>query len=1021
MKLSRRLSVIFIVLMILSASLSAVSCRQASAAKQINMLHGFKLLNQSYIDDSQLTVFQYEHIKSGAKVIYLKSDDENKVFSINFRTPAVDNTGVNHAIEHCLLDGSKNYPVKSLPTAMKGRSLPTYFSAETGSNYTSYTAASKNDKGFKNLISVYMDAVFYPNVLDNPLIFLQENGHYELDSPESELKYTGIVYNEVKAKDSPVNLLLNKVDQVLFSDSGGRFNSGGTPNEIPNLTYKALIKTYHKYYQPSNSYIYLYGNLNIEKILELLDANYLSEFERKVVDIEMKLPEPLEKSTESIYEYDVLQDTPLDNKAYLSWNCMVDGAADLETAKAFNLISTLIFDNPATPLRKALVDKGFDVYFSSNFALLQPVVLNLICENTAVSRKNEFVQVIEDELKKIAAKGIDKNDIAALLHSYEIKPYQDARHDDRGLQYLDKIRQLWLYGGYPLANMDYNIEINILQKALKENYFEKLIEEHLVKTDQKATVILKPVYEADEEKPVTSDQRLQEYKNILSSAQIADLVKQTRDLKKWQSEPDSKEALAKLPRLEISDLKSKNDIMIEQKIRTVEGLPIMFTPVETAGMNYLNFYFDTTAVPQDKIPYLKLLEGLLGRVDTEKYGSADLSKELQNKTAGDLLFYNSDFGQQNSAEEYSPKLMIMISALDKDLDAALNLLNQVMVHSTFTDRELLKSLVHEQRLTTRPVATSNAIGNLRMKSYISDKGKYNESLNGIPYYQFISDLDDNFDLRWNEIQHNLTEVYQTVFNKNGLIPGFVGNNAEYQVYQNKLSSLLTGMNEQKLKPVKYVFPESNRNEGLVTRQSVNSVDKGYNLKKLGYEYSGSMEVLETILDEYLYTEVREKGGAYGAEAEISRDGSAILNSSRDPQIKETLAAYDNAASYLRSFQADKQKMTDYIVGTIARMDSPQMNASTDMITKAILSQQFYLMGESPETLQKEWTEILNTADEDIRALADVIDAVMKQNCFCVAGGKSGIEKEKNIFKNIIYLTETDNNKPGSRTPVIIQN
>ena len=706
MKLPRRLSIIFVVLLILTISLSAVGCEQASTAKQSNMLHGFKLLNQSYIADSQLTVFQYEHIKSGAKLIYLKNDDENKVFSINFRTPTLDNTGVNHVTEHCLLDGSKNFPVKSLITTMKDRSLPTYFNAATSSDYTSYKAASKNDKGFKNLINAYMDAVFYPNILDNQFIFLQEGGRYELDSPKSELNYTGVVYNEMKAKGSTIDLLLDKVDQVLFS--GGHFNAGGDPNEIPNLTYKTLVETYHKYYQPSNSYIYLYGNLNIEEILELLDSNYLSKFEKKPVDSKIKLPEPLKKSTESIYEYDVPQDTPLDDQTYLSWNCVVDQAANIETTKALNLISTLLFDNPSTPLRKALADNGFDVYFSSNYAVLQPVVLNLICENTNINRKDDFIKIIEDELKKIAEQGIDKNDIAALLHSYEIKPYQDARNDDRGLQYLDKVRSMWLYDGDPLVSLDDTMDINLLQKALKENYFEKLIEEYLVNSDQKATVILKPTYEM--KKSATAEQRLQEYKDSLSSTQIAALIKQAQDLKKWQSEPDSEEALAKLPKLTVADLKTKNVRMIDQKIKTVKGLKIMFTPVETAGMNYLNFYFDTTAVSQDKIPYLKLLEGLLGRVDTENYSSSDIAGELQSKTANNLFFYNSAFGKIAAADEYSPKLMATVSTLDKDLDATLDLLNQVMVHSQFTDRELLKSLIHEQRILMEPLATSNYMG-----------------------------------------------------------------------------------------------------------------------------------------------------------------------------------------------------------------------------------------------------------------------------------------------------------------------
>jgi len=964
-----------------------------------NEIHGFRLIKQSYIGSIQSTVFQYEHVKSGAKLIYLKNDDKNRTFSISFRTPPDDNSGVNHIIEHCLLDGSENYPVKSIVSAMKSRSMYTFFNAYTGSDVTGYVASSTNERDFQNLIYVYMDAVFHPNVLHNKNIFLQEAGHYEFDPSNSELSYTGVVYNEVKdGASSPYELLYSKIYQSLLPDTVYRWNSGGDPAEIPKLTYEKLIETYRKYYHPSNSYIYLYGDINIDETLNILDSEYLNSFSKKEIDSDINPQSPLAKSIETTYEYLADEDVAPEDGGYLSWSCVLEEAANAEVSKAFEIIGSLLFDEGSS-FRKALSDKGFrDISYSID-VLRQPI-FTILCENIDADRRNEFAETIKTELEKIVKQGFDKKKISALRHSYEAKPYQEERGGSglnaRGVLYSRKVLTTWLYDGDPFASLDYSIDINILNKELSGNYLEKFIQKYMINNVQKAVIALKPQRRLDKE---VGEKQFEAYKQLLSKDQIVALIKQSEDLKRWQSEPDSAEALSKMPVLKLSDIE-KDINYSSPDIETVDGMTILFTPVNTNGMNYITFYFDTSTVPQDKIQYIKLLEALLGRVGTEKYDSESMINELQSSTSGDLTFYSYHYEDMEHTDDYSPKILVAVSALDKDLDKTIDLLNQILVRTVFNDKEQLHNMIHQQKIMIADQATSTYMGMLRLYSYFSNKDRYYERLYGHPYYEFINKLDKDFEKNSNEIINNLTQVYNCIFNKNNVTVAFVGSKGEYAIFRSKLNSLFEGMSTSKLVTYNYKFTNDYINEGMISTQTVNSVNMGYDFKKLGYEYNGSMAVLQTILDEYLFNEVRAKGGAYGVKTYIDRDGKILFYSSRDPNIIETLNAFKGAASYIRGFYADQQEMTNYIISTISRIDGELYSGS---ISNACASQSYFMMGGSKELYQKEREEILHTTAEDIRALADVIQAVIDKNCYCVAGSEADITSHKDIFSRIVRL------------------
>ena len=959
-------------------------------------IHGFKLIKQSYVDTIQTTVLEYEHIKSGAKLIYLKNDDDNKTFSVNFRTPPNDNSGVNHVLEHCLLSGSENYPVKSILSTMQSQTMSTFFNAFTDSDVTGYITSSKNEKDFQNLVSVYMDAVLHPNVLRNKNIFLQEAGHYEFDSANSKLSYTGVVYNEVKdGETSPYELLFSRINQSLLPDTVYRWGAGGDSAEIPDLTYEKLVETYQKYYHPSNSYIYLYGNLDITATLNILDSKYLNDFDKKEANSAISLQTPLADSVEATCEYFADGDVSAESKAYLSWSCVLEDASEIEILKAFEIIGSLLFDEGAS-FKKALSDKGFSDLSYSIGRMRQPI-FTLLCESGGIDRKDEFAQAVEAELKRIVENGFDKKDIAALLHSYKIRPYNDSSSTGtgaRGVMYSHKVMSVWLYDGDPVDILDYSPDIALLQKALSGNYLEELIGKYMLENVQKAVIALEP-----QNSPLveTEESRLEKYKKSLSEDQITAIIKQSEDLKKWQAEPDSAEALSRMPVLELSSI-SKDTSFRAPDSDTVNGMTLLYTPVETNGMNYLKFYFDTSTVSQDKIQYIKLLEALLGRVGTADYDSSGLINELKSSTAGDLRFFSYPYKGIGQTDVYAPKMMVSVSTLDEDIDNTMELLNQILTRSVFNNKQQLHDIIHEQKTLVKNQAASTYMGILRATSYFSDKDNYYENLYGHPYYRFISQLDANFEENSDEILSNITEVYNCIFNKNNLILAFTGTKEEYAIYRGKLKNLLEGMSDSKLTTYDYKFTVNHTNEGLISTQKVNSINMGYNFKKLGYEYSGSMAVLKTILDDYLFTELRGKQGAYGVKTYIDMDGRLLFSTSRDPKILETLNAFKGVPSFLRNFDIDKEKMKNYIIGTISRIDR-YINDFTAL--------EDFMMGGTKELFQKERDEILNTTVEDIRALADVVQAVLDKNCFCVAGKEADIKSQEDLFSRIVKLEIPD--------------
>jgi len=949
------------------------------------------------------TAYTFTHVKSGAHLLFVKNSDENKVFSIAFRTPVQDDTGVNHVIEHSVLCGSKNYPVKDPFITMNKQSLNTYLNAETTPNYTIYPLSSENNKDFRNLMSIYLDGVFFPNMLNNENIFKEEAWRYELSSKSDALKYNGIVYNEMKGDtSSPDQNLMGDIDKSLFPDTAYKFNSGGEPDSVPKLTYAHVVETYKKYYQPANSYIYLYGNVDLLSTLNFMDTSYLSGFDKKDaagIDTTIQLQSGFKKPVSSTYTYPVTDATDTHNKTYLSLNYVIGHSTDKKTALGLDILNYLLLGSPASPLKNALNRNGLgdSAYGSFSTDTEQPV-FSIIIKNTNEDQKEKFAQVVDATLKELVKNGIDRKLEDSLMNSIEISKRTANSNTQRGLAYDFGCMTYWAYGADPTAAIGMDSELKDIKSEIdKGGYFEGLITKNLLNNTHASLVVLNPqkgLQEAQDQKLVNS---LAQYKKTLSADQIGGIVDQTSDFNKWFSEKDSAENTAKMPTLTRADLNSKQEIVPREE-KELNGIKVLNHPLYTNGIGYTSLYFDAGKVPQDKIQYLSLLTNLLTQVSTNKHDYMALQSAI-NSNFGGLSFSLQTYRDFKDFSKYYPKLCVSSYTSSDKLTGSYELLAEIMNSSTFDDKEYLRQLIkqtksgYEQYIANQP----DAIVNSRAMSYTNDMSKYGDTAQGLAFYTFIQDLDKNFDAKYPEIAKNLSDTEDIVFNKDNLVVSFTGNSDDYGKFTESFKTLADALKTKKTEEQCYVFNNWPVNEGIIIPSQVQYDDVAGILTPSDMNDSGVLSVVETILNNgYLWDAIRTKGGAYGAGLSVNMDGTVVFSSYRDPQVTETFDAFNKTVDYLKNFKANDQEMINYIIGTIGKQDAPE---NPDV--QALISDVRYIKGVPDDYLQKMRDQILSTTDKDVEKSADLIQKVIDQKKYGVMGGESAIDAHKNFFNAIV--------------------
>jgi presequence protease len=975
-----------------------------------NIYSGFQLVSKKEIKELDSAVMIYKHVISGAELIYMKNNDVNKFFDINFRTLPTDNTGVDHIIEHSVLCGSKNYPVKSPFLQMMKQSLSTFLNALTGSDYTMYPSGSKNEKDFQNLLSVYMDAVFYPNILKDPKIFKQEGWTYDMNTTDSELKYNGVVYSEMKGyASSPFSYMDNKINESLFPDTPYRWVSGGDPETIPTLTREKLIKTYQKYYTPSNCCIFLYGKLDIEKTLKFINDKYLSKFSTEITKVKansntiIPYQKPFKEKKTVVAEYSIAKEDSVSNHTLLSYNYVISNSLDKETMIAFPFLNYLLMGEEGAPLKRALKDSKIADLPNGAFSMdgLQPVYKISILNNEQDNMK-KIEKIINDTLIKISKEGFNKERLNRLFNNYEIQ-YRTSkfRNESAGLDFDNMVMRAWLYGGDPTLYLSQEAEIAKIKGQANNKYFEKLIKKYLIDNKHASIVVLKPVQGLEEKKAAQEKQKMATYKAKLSSKELEDLVKQSQDLKKWKDTQDAPEALAKMPSLTRSDLNTEME-EIPTKVSHVQGVKVLCHPIPSNGISNVVVYFNTNTVPQDKLKYITLLTSLLGKIDTQKHDYAKLQDEINLYTQG-MRFTPLVNSKPNELDKYLPQITSFAASLDANVGNVLNLYDEIINTTTFNNKDRIKQLVHETKSGLDLIYKNMGvlIGYERIGNYLSDQGKYITATSGLDFYNFICGLDKNFDAEWENTKNNLIETKKYIFNKDNFVASYTGDSQGYKGFNKGFQKFVRAMDETKYAMNHYKFEGKDQNEAVIMPTKVQYVFQGGTLEKAGYQYSPKMKVLEKIINsEYLWNEVRVKGGAYGVNVTINDTGSVLFTSSDDPNLKETLEAFDHSVVFLKNFKATEKEMTNYIIGAIGNV-----NLDMEPGMKGITADSMYFMGVTTTDILKQYKEMLTTTVEDIRNYADLLEKVLKQNYHCVIGGEEKIKENKGLFDSIKSLND----------------
>lgn len=970
---------------------------------RVEELSAYEIIEKREIKDLNSISYLVRHKKTGARVALLSNDDENKVFYIGFRTPPKDSTGVAHIIEHSVLCGSKEFPVKDPFVELVKGSLNTFLNAMTYPDKTVYPVASCNDKDFQNLMHVYLDAVFYPNIYQNENIFRQEGWHYDMENEDSELTVNGVVYNEMKgAFSSPDDVLEREIMNSVFPDNSYGVESGGDPEVIPELTYQQYLDFHRKYYHPSNSYIYLYGNMDMAEKLTFIDEHYLSAFDALEVDSAVAEQKPFEEMRRVEKEYSISDSESEEDNAYLALNTVVGDSLDSELYVAFQILNYALCTAPGAPLKQALIDRGIgkDVYSIYENGIKQPY-FSVVSKNANAGQEKEFLDTIQEVLTGIAEKGFDKKALLAGINYNEFR-YREADFGSypKGLMYGLQVMDSWLYDdSKPFIHIEANDTYAALREKVDSRYFEELVEKYLLDNSHRALVVLQPKKGLTAQKEQQLKEKLAAKKSSMTKEEIRKIIEDKEALTAFQEAEDSKENLAKIPLLTRADMKKEAAKFINEE-RALGDTKALFHDMFTNGIGYLRLIFRLDQIPAEYFPYIGVLKGTLGLLNTEHYSYGDLFNEM-NIVTGGMAAVNNAYSSIENPDKCTVTLELKTKVLYENIARAIELMEEVIFTSDFTDEKRLHEILAEgqSRMQAQMMSSGHNIAAGRALSYGSASGVLSEELSGVPFYRLITELESHFDEKKEMLTAKLQELAKMIFRPENLMVDFVGTEEGYKNLEEPIRNLKQKLYTCPVEKGVYVPEVSRKNEGFMTSGQVQYVCRAGNFRRKGLPYHGALRVLKVMMGyEYLWVNIRVKGGAYGCMCGFGKTGESYFVSYRDPKLGKTIEVYEKAAEAVAGFEADERTMTQYIIGAISELDTPMNPAA-----KGLYSLSAYMTGLTEEMLQKERDELLAAEPEDIRKLSAYIEAFMEEDFLCVVGNAEKVQEEKGRFLNLENL------------------
>lgn len=959
-------------------------------------MNNYKLIEEKYIDEVASNCKVYTHIKTGARVLTLENNDDNKAFGIGFRTPPERGNGVCHIVEHCVLSGSRKFKTKEPFMDLIKSSLQTFLNAMTFPDKTIYPVSSRNEKDFYNLMDVYLDAVFHPAIYEEEKIFLQEGWHYELKDKEDDLKYNGVVYNEMKGVYSASeNLVSDAMVFALHEDSSYGVDSGGDPKLIPSLSYEEFKDYHKKYYHPSNSYIYLYGNQNMEEALEFIDKNYLQDFDKAEINSEIILNDEIKKTKDVEITFSASKEEMKDKIDYLSKGWTLGYADSKLDVFMRDFLAELLIDAQGGPLKKAIFDAGLaeDVYAETSSSL--PLDLSIVLKNTEADKKDEFLKLLRESLEKLVKEGIDKDLLEATLNKFEFI-FREGGGTQKAIIYYIRALNSWLYDQSPLDALYYNDVLSEVKEKLNDGFVENYIKEKLLDNEYSVNLIARPELNKNHREEEELKKELQELKAKMSDEEIQEIVKKSRDLEEYQNEEDSQENKDTIPSLELSDIDEKvTEYPVEEdKLGDVVYLK---THQETNGIVYTTLSHDISFIEKEEMETMSLLLSLIGLIDTKNYTYEELNNEIYKATGG-ISFNPSVYVDTKDKEKYVLRMNIKMKSTADKLGRGLEIIDEIMNNSLFDSKKRIKELLNilKSRIESTMLQNGHQFIISILKSYYSRVAEIQSHIGGLYYYDFMRDLVENFEEKWEDFEKESEKIYEKLFVRDNLIISTAGNLEDLNKIKPELEKYIESLEVKNIKPADYEFERNNKNEGLYTTSNVVYVSKGYDLEDLGLKYRGDLTVLANILNSsYLHNEIRAKGGAYGGGITIGRSGDMATYSYRDPNLKNTVKVYDSIGSFVENVRMSDEDLKNFIIGSMNSFD-PLL--SPEQVGGINLSR--FITGLKVEDLEKSKKEALETNLERLNSYGKIFDEAMKKNYLAAFGSENIIRDGEGLFKEI---------------------
>lgn len=968
--------------------------------------HGFKLQSEEFINEIGSTARVFYHTKSGARLLHLENSDDNKMFSVTFRTTPQDDTGVAHILEHSVLCGSKKYKTKDPFGDMDKSSLKTFLNAMTCTDNTTYPVASRNHKDFMNLMNVYLDAVFYPRIYENHEILRQEGWRYEVDETTGKLGYKGVVHSEMQgALSSPEEVICSEIYKSLFPNTTYAFVSGGAPAAIPELTQEKFEEFHSKFYHPSNSYIILSGDMDIDNCLTLINDDYLADFDKIEVPSSIEMVPAFEKMNTLKGKYSLSEEDDDKDKTFMALTYVFGETKDPMEYLTTKILYNMIVESSASPVKKALLDAGIGECMLAiddmNMDPTRQLMFPMAVKNTEASKADEFRKVIVNAFKAMAENGIDRDLIEASINSveFELREADPWRSANRGIRFRSLAIDGWLYDGNPLAHLKYEKNLETIKAGVGNGYFEEYIRTHILENNYCSLVVLEPEKGLADKADKVIEEKLEKYRKSLSADEIQALKDRNEKLRQAQMRKDTKEEKMTIPRIKIEDIDKDVD-RIPQKLDEKDGIKILCHEMDTNKIAYVDLYFNTEGAAAEDIPYLALLSDVLGEIDTDNTSYTKLITDI-NKYTGGISFSNKVYLKDNEPDKFYPEFVLKSKAMASQIPQLTGLIGEIISSTSFNNTKRLREIIKEikSRLQMKVINSGDDYGVKEIFGQLSLSGAYEEKISGRNYYKFICSIDKNFDRDYKEIAERLHEVYSNIISKNNLLVSIVGDNEIIGAVEDNITKVTEGLSNSENMNQNKIDLSEKKSEGIITASNVQYVVKGFNFVQQGYKYSGKMRVLQNIIEnEYLYPRVRLQGGAYGCYTEWCRNGNLAAFSYRDPNLTRTIDIYKALPEFIRTMNIDKDDMVNFIIGTIGRTYRP---LTPDR--KGEKAVENYITGRTVEDELREKKEILDTTMEELKIYVDLFEKGIVEHGFCVVGNEKNILDNKKIFDTTEYM------------------